>query len=100
MAGVSGENRHFSAEQQRGRLRPPCMRTEAAMTSVSEGVVDGPVLALFADPVPMGDQGTSYYFLYLSHQDLSPLGPGRQLRDEAVSEIGRRLVTPADSLVF
>ena len=35
-----------------------------------------------------------------NHQDLSPLRVGGLLRDEAVNEMGRRLVTPADSLVF
>ena len=36
----------------------------------------------------------------LTHQDLSTLWPGTQLRDEAINEMGRRLVTSADSMVF
>jgi hypothetical protein len=31
-----------------------------------KGVVDGPVLALFADSVPTGDRATYYYYLFLA----------------------------------
>ena len=36
----------------------------------------------------------------LSHRDLPSLRAGRQLRNRAVNEMGRRLVIPADPLVF
>ena len=73
MASVSDESSFFSAEQQ--RMRPPCMRTEAAMTSVSEGVVDGPVMELFADSVPMGDRVIFYCCLYLAFWSGALAGP-------------------------
>jgi len=33
---------------------------------IGKGVVDGPVLALFADSVPTGDRSTFYYYLFLA----------------------------------
>ena len=36
----------------------------------------------------------------LTHQDLSTLWPGTQVLNEAINEMGRRLVTSADSMVF